>query len=133
VWQYRADRVLLHISFKSRQRVVRAPTCRHVPCSIGPCFPAKVGSGVATCPVAPDPTSLIGRAPVPSRVPWFWTPPPCKGGLRCATCPTVSNPASLQGRAPERYVSYCSGSCPPTGSALLPPPHALRFPVDRGP
>jgi hypothetical protein len=66
--RYPADRVPLHTSFKSRQGAEHTPMHRHVPCSTGPCLPTEVGFGAATCPVALDPTSLIGRAPVPSRV-----------------------------------------------------------------
>jgi hypothetical protein len=53
--------------------------------------------------------------------------------LRCITYPTALDPTSLQGRAPERRVSYNSGSCLPTGRALVLPPHALWFPVDHEP
>jgi hypothetical protein len=87
---------------------------RHMPYSTGPCLPAKVGSGAATCLVALNPTFLIGRALVPPCVPWLRTPPPCKGGLRCATCPAALDSTSLQGRAPERFMSYGSRSCLPT-------------------
>jgi hypothetical protein len=101
---------------------------RHVSCSTGPCLPAEVGSGAATCPVALDLASLIGRAPAQPRVPWLWTRlparlgsgasrvlqlwilPPCKRGLRCTTCHTAPDPVSLQGRALERHVYRGSGS-----------------------
>jgi hypothetical protein len=43
----------------------------HVPYSTGSCLLAKVGSRVATCSVAPDPASLIGRALMPPHVPWL--------------------------------------------------------------
>jgi hypothetical protein len=104
----------------------RAPTHHHVRCSTGPCLPAKVGSSTVTCPMAPNPAFLIGRAPAPPRVPWLRSPPPCKGGLPCATCLTAPDPASLQGRAPVRHVSCSSGSCllAGEGSGL---PHVLRF------
>jgi hypothetical protein len=54
-------------------------------------------SEAATCPVAPDPTFQIVRAPASPRVPWLRTPPPYKGGLQCAACSTALDPASLQG------------------------------------
>jgi hypothetical protein len=110
-----------------------ALTCCHMSCSIGPCLSAKVDSRAATCPVAPDPASLQGRAlmrhmsnssefclPIGEgsgvpRVLRLWIMPSCKGELRCATCPTAPDPTSLQGRAPVCYVSYRSGSCLPTG------------------
>jgi hypothetical protein len=48
------------------------------------CLPAREGSGTATCPAAPDPVSLLGRAPTLLRVLRHQTPPPCSGGLqRC--------------------------------------------------
>jgi hypothetical protein len=64
------------------------------PCSVGlqccqvfrdsrSCLPAQEGSGAATCPVAPDPASLLRRAPTLPRVLRHRPPPPCSGGLRC--------------------------------------------------
>jgi hypothetical protein len=64
------------------------------PCSVGlqcchvfrgsrSCLPFREGSGAVTCPVASDPTSLLGRAPALPRVPRHRPPPPCSGGLRC--------------------------------------------------
>jgi hypothetical protein len=44
--------------------------------------PSRDGSGAATCPVALDPVSLLGRAPGLPRVPRHRTLPPCSGGLR---------------------------------------------------
>jgi hypothetical protein len=46
---------------------------RQVPYSTGPCLPVKVGSGATTCPVAPNATSLLVRAPTPSCVLWLRT------------------------------------------------------------
>jgi hypothetical protein len=100
--------------------------CRHVSCGPEPYLPAGVVSGAATCPVAPDPASLLGWAPVPSRVMRPQTLPPCWGGLRChhvscgpepylpagvgsgaTTCPTAPDPSSLLGwaLAPPRVHS----------------------------
>jgi hypothetical protein len=77
----------------------------HVSCSTGPCLPTKVGSGAATCTVAPDPASLIVRASAPSRVSWLRTCgedsgalrvlrlrilPPYQEGSGAVTCHTVS-------------------------------------------
>jgi hypothetical protein len=70
------------------------------------------------------------RAP---RVLQLWILPPCRGALQSIVCPTALDPTSLQGRALECHVSYGSESCLPTGRALVPPPHALQFPVDHGP
>jgi hypothetical protein len=86
--------------------------------SVGPCLPIEAGSGAATCPTAPDLASLLGRAPVLSRVTRLQTPPPYSEGLRCcyvshssgprlptregsgaAMCPTTLDPTSLLGRA----------------------------------
>jgi hypothetical protein len=64
-------------SFKSRQRARRASTRRHVPCGTISCLPVKVGSTAATSQVAPDPATLLGRTPVPPRVQWLRTLPPC--------------------------------------------------------
>jgi hypothetical protein len=90
--------------------------CSHVPRSSGPCLPAREGSGVATCPAAPDP-SLLRRAPALPRAPRLRIPRPCLGGLRrchmsrssgaclpdregsgAAMCPAAPDPASLLGR-----------------------------------
>jgi hypothetical protein len=43
--------------------------CCHVSHSFGPRLPAQEGSGATTCPTAPNPASLLGRAPILSRVP----------------------------------------------------------------
>jgi hypothetical protein len=48
----------------------------HVAFSTRPYLLGKVGSGATMCPVAPDPTFLIGRAPMLSCVPWLQTLPP---------------------------------------------------------
>jgi hypothetical protein len=111
--------------------------------------PCKGGLRCTTCPAAPDPTSLYGRAPVrhmsytsasglpvregsgAPRVQQLRIMPLCRRGLRCAMCLTALAPTSLQGRDPERRVSYGSGSWLPTGRASVPPLHALWFPVDR--
>jgi hypothetical protein len=106
----------------------RAPVC-HVCYSFRSCLPTGEGSG------APCVLQLrILR--------------PCRRGLRSTACPTTLDPASLQwraperrvcrgsgsvGSAPERPVSHDSGSCLPTGRTPVPPLHALRFHVDRGP
>jgi hypothetical protein len=81
-----------------------------------------------TCPTAPNPASLLGRAPVPPRVTRLRTPPPSSGGLRCchlshgygprltaregsgvATCPMALDPAFLLGVGCSRAVT-----CPTT-------------------
>jgi hypothetical protein len=83
----------------------------HVPSGSGSRLPDRKDSSATMCTVDPYPA-------------------PYKRWLRCTTCPTTSDPTSLEGRAPERHVSYGSRSCLPTGRVLVPPPHALRFPVD---
>jgi hypothetical protein len=84
---YRPGTPTYKLQVKTRSGAcIRAPP----PCSTGPCLLAKV---------APDPTSLLGRAPafprvsrlrtppsgralVPPHVLRHRTPPPCSGGLR---------------------------------------------------
>jgi hypothetical protein len=84
-----------------------------MPCSTGPCLPAKVAFRTTTCLVAVDPAFQIRRAPTPPRVPWLQIQVPYKGGLWCIMCPTSPDPASLQGRAPVRHMSCSFGSCLP--------------------
>jgi hypothetical protein len=149
--RYPIDRVPLYTSFKSRQLERRTPTHSHVSYSTGLCLSVEVGSGAITCHALPDSASQLRRAPVrhmsynsgsclpardgseAPRVLQLRILPPCSGGLRCVTCPTALNHTSLQRRALERRVSYGSRPYLPTGRAPVPPPHALRFPVDRGP
>jgi hypothetical protein len=45
-------------------------------------LPAEEGFSVVTCLMTLDPTSPLGRALVPPRVPQLRTPPPRWGGLR---------------------------------------------------
>jgi hypothetical protein len=112
VYRYPADRLFLHTSFKLRQGAGHAPTRHHVPYNTGHCLPVEVGSGAATCPVAPDLASLIRSASTSPRVSWFRTPspykggsdascvlqlwilPPCREGLRSTTSPTTPDLAS---------------------------------------
>jgi hypothetical protein len=82
-------------------------------------LPARDGSTAAMWPTAPDPASLLGRAPVLPCVPRHQILPPCSGGLRryhvshgtasrlparegsgTATYHTAPDLASLLGRAP---------------------------------
>jgi hypothetical protein len=42
--------------------------CHHMSCGSRPHHPVEDGSGATMCPAAPDPTTLLRRAPVPSRV-----------------------------------------------------------------
>jgi hypothetical protein len=90
VWifdRYHADRIPSYISFKSRQGEGRASVHCHVPCSSKLCLPTKASSGAATCPTAPDPASLLERAPVLSRVAQLRTPPPYQGSFWCCHMP----------------------------------------------
>jgi hypothetical protein len=41
----------------------------HISHGFGSCLPTREGSGIVTCPTAPDPASLLGRAPALSCVP----------------------------------------------------------------
>jgi hypothetical protein len=80
--RYPTDRVQPFTSFKSRQRGGRATTCHHVSRSTEICLPAEVGSEATTCPAAPEPASLVQRAPAPPRVSWLWNLPPYREGSR---------------------------------------------------
>jgi hypothetical protein len=55
----------------------------HISYGSGPHLPAEVGSGVATCPMAPDLTSWLWWAPSLLRVLWLRTLPPGQEGSRC--------------------------------------------------
>jgi hypothetical protein len=82
--RYSADRVPLDTSLKSKQVTGRASTHCHVSYGFEPRLPAEVGSGSATCPMAPDLASRLRWAPVLPHVLWLWTSPPSWGGLwRC--------------------------------------------------
>jgi hypothetical protein len=52
----------------------------HVSHGSGSCLFARDGSGAATYPAAPDPASLLERAPALPHVPQHKTSPPCSGG-----------------------------------------------------
>jgi hypothetical protein len=116
--RYPVNRVPPHTGFKTRQGAGGATTRCHMSRSLGPRLPTK-GSGVATCPAAPNLASLSRTAPVLPHVPWLRTSPPCQGGLRychvshgsgpclpvkegssAATCPVAPDLASLLRRAP---------------------------------
>jgi hypothetical protein len=53
----------------------------HMPCGFGPYLPAKMRSGAATCPVAPDLASLLRRDLALPHVLWLWALLPRQGGL----------------------------------------------------
>jgi hypothetical protein len=55
----------------------------HVSHYTKPHLHAREGSGAAMCPVALDPTSLLGRAMVLARAPWLRRSPPCSRELQC--------------------------------------------------
>jgi hypothetical protein len=72
----------------------------HMPYNIRSCLPAREASDVATCPAAPDPTSLLGRlrrCHVSCGSESFL---PTQEGSGAAICPVALDPASLLGRAP---------------------------------
>jgi hypothetical protein len=96
----------------------------HVSHGARPCLPAREGSGVATCPMAPDPT-WHGRALASPCVPRRHTPPPGTEGLRrchvprsvrsrlpaqddsdVATCPVAPDPPPDEGGLWCRHVSH---------------------------
>jgi hypothetical protein len=53
--------------------------CCNVPHGFGARLPAQEVSSATMCHTALDPTSLLGRASVLPRAPWFLTLPPCSG------------------------------------------------------
>jgi hypothetical protein len=80
ICRYPTDRVPSHISFKTRQRAGCASTCCHIPYTSGPCLPARWAPALPRH-MAPNPASLLGRAPVLPRILWLRTSPPGWGGL----------------------------------------------------
>jgi hypothetical protein len=98
---------------------------RHVSCGPGPYLPTGVGSGVTTCPTAPDPTSLLGWAPAPPRVLWPQTLLPCWGGLRCHHVSYGPEPCLPAGVGSG--VTTCPASPDPArvGSGAAMCPHSL--------
>jgi hypothetical protein len=56
--------------------------CCHMSYGSRPRLPAEVGSGTATCPMAPDHASWLRWAPMLQRVLWLRTSPLGCGGLR---------------------------------------------------
>jgi hypothetical protein len=80
--------------------------CYHVPHGSGPRLPTQEGYGAATCHTAPDPASLLGKAPVLPCATQLRNPFLCSGGLRCC------------------HVAHNSGPCLPTqegsGAAACP-------------
>jgi hypothetical protein len=68
--------VLPHVLWLQTSPPARGELRRcHVSYRFGPLLPAKLGSGAALCPTAPDPTSLLGRALVLPCVLWLRTSP----------------------------------------------------------
>jgi hypothetical protein len=57
--------------------------CRHASRGASSRLLARGNSGATTRPMAPAPTSWLGAAWVPPRVPWHQLPPPGSGQLRC--------------------------------------------------
>jgi hypothetical protein len=67
----------------------RGLQCCHVSYSSGSRFSAEAGFGAVMCPLAPDPASLLERAPALPCVLWLQTLPPRWNGSGVATHPTV--------------------------------------------
>jgi hypothetical protein len=88
----------------------------HVSHSSGPCLPDREGSGAATCRTAPDPASLLGRAPMLPRAPQLRTPHPCSRGLQSCHVSHGSGPC----------LSAREGSVAATWSTVLGPTALLR-------
>jgi hypothetical protein len=84
----------------------RASTRCHVSCSFRPHLPVEVGSSATTCPVAPDLTSLLRRAPALPCVPQQ----PCllgKVSSGAATSPMASGSTFLRGELRCCHMSHC--------------------------
>jgi hypothetical protein len=120
---------------------------------VRPRLPAREGSGVTTCPVAPDSASRHERALKAPRVPLRRTPPsgtewlrrhhvsygvrphlPTRKGSDVATCHAALDPASCYGRALTSPLVLWHQACLPTreGSGVTMCPTASDPPPDMG-
>jgi hypothetical protein len=72
----------------------------HTGCSFGPHLPAEVSSGAATCPMAPDLTSLPRWALALPHVTWLQALPPREESFGAVTCSSVTDLASMSRWAP---------------------------------
>jgi hypothetical protein len=102
----------------------------HVSLSFGSRFLVEVGSGAATCSLAPDTASQKMWAPELPCTPRPRTPPPSRGELRCCHVPLSSGPClparegsgattwlrTLDSASP--VVSFGAATCPTALSRL---------------
>jgi hypothetical protein len=84
--------------------------CCHMSHSSRPRLPAREGSSATMCNTAPEPVSLLRRAPVLPCGPQLWTLPPYSGGLRCCRMPHDFRPCLL---AQGEGLRCCHMSCDP--------------------
>jgi hypothetical protein len=98
--RFPADRVAPCMNFKTRQGARCAPTRCHVSHSSRPCLPAQAGSNAAACPMAPDPASLLRRAPTLPCVPQLRTSSRLWGGLQHCHVSPGSEPHLFAQEAP---------------------------------
>jgi hypothetical protein len=98
VYRYPTDRVPAHTRSKLRQEVGRVTTRCCVSHGTGPCHPIRKGSGVVTCPVAPDPVYQHWRVPCRRASCDSGSRLPAQEGFRAATRPAALEPDSPHGR-----------------------------------
>jgi hypothetical protein len=110
----------------------KSGACIHVACGTGPSLPANVGFEAAMCSVAPDPASLLGRAPVLPHASSSGPHLPTREGSGSATCPVALGLTFLLRRAPMPLCVLWLWVLPPwwEGSGTV-ARHAV--PVSRGP
>jgi hypothetical protein len=75
-----------------RESKTNSRTCCNVYHSSRPRLPAEESSNTATCLVAPDSASLLGRAPALPHVTQLRTRFPVEDGYDAATCLTALDP-----------------------------------------
>jgi hypothetical protein len=114
---YKSSTSAYKIQAKTRSRACiralpHATTSCHVSRGSRPHLLARKSSGTATSPTAPDPASLLGRAPMLPCVSRLTTLPPCSKGLRRCHVFPGSEPR-LPAREQFRccHVSHASGPC----------------------
>jgi hypothetical protein len=91
--------------------------CCHVSRGSESCLPAHKGSGVATCPTAPDPASLLERASVLPHVPRLWILPPYLGGFRRCHVSHSTEPR-LPAREGSDAATCPAAPCGPRASSI---------------
>jgi hypothetical protein len=101
----------------------------HVSHGSKPRLPAREGSDAATCLTAPDPVSLLERAPVLLHVTWLWTRLPAREGSNTITCPRLWTPLPCSGGVWCYHVPHDFGPCLPAQGGGAP---ARAFRIKKG-